>query len=474
MTTLSDIIAAGNSIIWGKLLIYLLLGAGAWFTIRSGFVQFRHLGHVFTVMRRSFQAEHGGISSFGAFTTGLAARVGTGNVAGVAIAITVGGPGAVFWMWVVALVGMSTSFIENTLAQLYKVRSEDGTFRGGPAYYMARGLGQHWMGAAFSVCLILSFGFIFNAVQANSMTDGLETAFGFDPRWSGIVIVILAALVIFGGIRRIAHFAEAVVPLMAVAYLAVALYVVLTRAGELPGVLSLIVRSAFGVGPVVGGGAGYAVSQALMQGVRRGLFSNEAGLGSSPNAAATAEVKHPAAQGFVQMLGVFTDTMVICTCTAAMILLSGVLESGGELTGVPLTQAALSAEVGAWGDVFVAVSLLFFAFTSIVANYYFGETSVRFLFRNRSALPVFRIIVLGFVMMGSVAEVAIVWSAADLSMGFMALLNLVAIVLLSPVALRVMGDYLAQLGGGHEPEFDRERLPDVAARMPRRGPDDPW
>jgi AGCS family alanine or glycine:cation symporter len=470
MSALNEAISAANSVIWGKLLIYLLLGAGAYFTIRSRFVQFRHIGHIFTVMKRSLRTEHGGISSFGAFTTGLAARVGTGNIAGVALAINLGGPGAVFWMWIVALVGMSTSFVENTLAQIYKVRSEDGTFRGGPAYYMARGLGQRWMGGAFAVFLILAFGFVFNAVQANSMTDGLETAFGFDQAWSGGAIVVVAALVIFGGIRRIAHFAQAVVPVMAVGYLAVAVFVVLQHATEIPALVSYVVKSAFGFGPAAAGGAGYAVSQALMQGVRRGLFSNEAGLGSSPNAAATAEVKHPASQGFVQMLGVFTDTIVICTATAAIVLLSGTLEPGGELTGVPLTQAALSAEVGPWGGVFVAISLMFFAFTSIVANYYFGETSIRFLSENRAVLAVFRLIVLGFVMGGSLVRVAVVWSAADLSMGLMALLNLVAIILLSPVALAVMRDYLEQLRGGQEPEFDRKRLTRVGSRIP----EDPW
>lgn len=470
MSALQDAIAAANSFVWGRLLIYLLLGTGVYFTVRSRFVQFLHIGHVFTVMRRSLVAEHGGISSFGAFATGLAARVGTGNIAGVAIAITLGGPGAVFWMWIVALVGMSTSFVENTLAQVYKVRGEDGTFRGGPAYFMSRGLGQRWMGVAFSVFLILSFGFIFNAVQANSMADGLHAAFGFPPAASGAAIVVLSALVIFGGIRRIARFAEAVVPVMAIGYLAVALFVVVQHLADLPAVVTLIVKSAFGAGQVAAGGAGYAVSQAMMQGVRRGLFSNEAGLGSSPNAAATAEVAHPAAQGFVQMLGVFTDTMVICSCTAAIILFSGALEPGGELSGVPLTQAALTAEVGGWGTVFVAVALLFFAFTSIVANYYFGETSVMFIFERRAALPVFRAVVLCFIMMGSLAEIGIVWSAADLSMGLMALLNLVAILLLSPVALGVMRDYLDQLGSGREPRFDRARVPQVAPRIP----EGPW
>jgi len=458
---MTAIIDAANTFIWGKALIYLLLGVGAYFTVRTGFIQFRHLGHLFTVMRRSLRAEHGGISSFGAFATGLAGRVGTGNVAGVAIAITLGGPGAVFWMWIVAMVGMATSFVENTLAQLYKVRETDGTFRGGPAFYMARGLRAHWMGVLFSIFLILSFGFIFNAVQANSMSDALHTAFGFPRAASGLVIIALAGLVIFGGVRRIAHFAEAVVPAMAIAYFVVALAVVIMNAAAIPRVIALVVRSAFGLEQAAAGGMAYAVSQALMQGVRRGLFSNEAGMGSSPNAAATAEVKHPAAQGFVQMLGVFTDTLVVCTCTAAIILLSGTRELGEGLTGVPLTQAALSAEVGAWGSIFVAVILQFFAFTSIVANYYFGETSVRFLTGRPHALPVFRLIVLGVTMFGAVATLQIVWNAADLSMGFMALTNLVAILLLSPVAFKVMRDYVDQLGRGVEPVFDPAKFPEL-------------
>ncbi|MDH3197431.1 MAG: sodium:alanine symporter family protein [Candidatus Krumholzibacteria bacterium] len=464
---MTAIIDAANAFIWGKALVYLLLGVGAYFTVRTGFIQFRHLGHLFAVMRRSGRTEHGGISSFGAFATGLAGRVGTGNVAGVAIALTVGGPGAVFWMWIVALVGMATSFVENTLAQLYKVREEGGTFRGGPAYYMARGLRARWMGVVFSVFLILSFGFIFNAVQANSMSDALHTAFGFPRAACGLVIIALAGLVIFGGVRRIAHFAEAVVPAMAVAYFAVALVVVLNNAAAIPGVIALVVRSAFGLEQAAAGGMAYAVSQALMQGVRRGLFSNEAGMGSSPNAAAAAEVKHPAAQGFVQMLGVFTDTIVICTCTAAIILLSGAMEPGGELTGVPLTQAALSAEVGTWGTVFVAIILQFFAFTSIVANYYFGETSVRFLTGRPQALPVFRLMVLGVTMLGAVATLQIVWNAADLSMGFMALTNLVAILLLSPVAFKVMRDYVGQLGRGVEPVFDAAKFPELEGSIER-------
>ncbi len=450
-----------NGVIWGRVLIYLLLGAGLYFTLRTGFVQFRYFGHMFSVMRRSFRAEKGGISSFGAFATGMAQRVGTGNIVGVGLAVTVGGPGAVFWMWVVALVGMSTSFVENTLAQLYKVRDADGTFRGGPAYYMARGLGARWMGVLFSVLLVSSFGFVFNAVHANAMTSALNTAFGVSPWIAGVFIVAVAALVVFGGIRRVARFAEMVVPVMALAYLAVALVVVVLHLPELPGIIALIVRSAFGFEQAAAGGLGWMVSRAMMQGVRRGLFSNEAGMGSSPNAAATAEVKHPASQGFVQMLGVFVDTVIICTATAAIILLSGLYQPDGELTGVALTQASLDLKVGAWGSPFVAIVLQFFSFTTIVANFYFSETNVVFLARTRRVVLPFRLVLLACVMMGAVAALETVWKFADLAMGLMALVNLAAILLLSRVAVRVMRDYTGQLGRGVEPVFDRTKFPDI-------------
>jgi len=458
---MSAILDAVNNIVWGKLLIYLLLGAGLYFTVRTGLVQFRYFGHVFTVMRRSFRTERGGISSFGAFVTGLAQRVGTGNIVGVGLAVTVGGPGAVFWMWIVALVGMATSFVENTLAQLFKVRDENGTFRGGPAYYMAKGLGARWMGALFSVLLVASFGFVFNAVHANAMTESLHTAFGVSRWVGGAVIVAIAALVVFGGIRRVVHFAEAVVPVMAIAYLAVAFVVVARHLPEVPGIIALIVRSAFGLEQAAAGGLGWLVSQAMMQGVRRGLFSNEAGMGSSPNAAATAEVKHPAAQGFVQMLGVFGDTIVICTATAAIILLSGLYEPNGELTGVPLTQESLKVQVGGWGSAFVAIVLQFFAFTTIVANFYFGETNAVFLASSRRIVVPFRLVLLGCVMLGSVAKLETLWKMADLAMGLMALVNLAAILLLSTLAIKVMRDYTDQLGRGVEPVFDRKKFPEI-------------
>ncbi len=464
---LSGLVDAVNGVLWGWLLVYVLVGAGLWFTWRSGAVQFRHFGHTFGVMAGSFRAEHGGITSFGAYCTSLAARVGTGNIAGVAVAIGLGGPGAVFWMWVTAIVGMATAFAEATLAQLFKTQEEDGTYRGGPAHYMERGLGRRWMGVLFSLALIFAFGFAFNAVQTNSIGDAMAQAFGVPHLLTGVVVVAATALIIFGGIRRIARFAEVVVPVMAVGYLAVALWVVATNIGRLPEALGLILANAFGLGEAAAGVAGYGVAQAMVNGIKRGLFSNEAGMGSAPNAAATADIPHPAQQGYVQMLGVFTDTIVVCSCTAFIILLSG-LPFGDGTDGVAMTQAALSAEVGPWGGPFVAVALLFFAFTSIVANYYYGETSLLYIRRDRRLLLPYRLLVLCMVMLGAVAKTPLVWAMADVAMGLMALINLAAILLLSGLVALVMRDYDEQRRAGGEPRFDRSRYPELASRLDPR------
>jgi AGCS family alanine or glycine:cation symporter len=365
-------------------------------------------------------------------------------------------------MWMVALIGMCTAMVEATLAQIYKHRTaEANVFRGGPAYYMEKGLGQRWMGILFSIFLIIAFGLVFNAVQSNSMTVAMDTAFGVNRLITGLIIAALTGIIIFGGIRRIARFAEVVVPFMAIVYLSLALFVVISRIDEVPGVLWLIIRSAFGWEEAAAGGIGYAIAQAMMQGIKRGLFSNEAGLGSAPNAAATADIKHPASQGYVQSLGVFVDTIVICTATAAMILLSGIFQPGQEVEGVSLTQSALSAEVGNWGTSFIAIALLFFSFTSIVANYYYGETSLMFIYENPKALIPFRIVVIGMVIFGALQEVPLIWAMADLSMGLMALLNLIAILLLSGIAFKVIHDYDQQLREGKEPVFDKSKYPEL-------------
>ena len=461
-------IAFINDLLWGSLLVYLLLGAGIFFTIRLGFIQFRHFGHMFSVLKYSRRSDDAGISSFQALCTSLAARVGTGNLAGVAVALYLGGPGAIFWMWLIALIGMSTAFAESALAQLYKVKDEQGNYRGGPAYYMEKGLGMRWMGMLFAVFLIIAFGLVFNAVQANSISVAMEVAFGI-PEWAtGVGLVLSAGLIIFGGLRTIARFAELVVPLMALAYLVIALVVVAMNITELPGVFMLIIKSALGLEQAGGGAIGYAISQALMNGIKRGLFSNEAGMGSAPNAAASASPypPHPASQGYVQMLGVFIDTLVICTCTASIILLSGQFEPGSGVTGIELTQRALSHEVGEWGSIFIAIAILFFAFTSIVANYAYAENNIVFLEHDSKAgLLTFRLFVLGMVMFGSIGELPTIWAMADISMGLMALTNLVAILLLSGVAVKLARDYNDQRKLGKVPTFDATKYPELHSQL---------
>ncbi|MFP2770796.1 alanine/glycine:cation symporter family protein [Oceanisphaera sp. KMM 10153] len=457
-----------NDLLWGTILIYLLLGAGVFFTLRLGFIQFRHFGHMFSVLRHSRKSDAAGISSFQALCTSLAARVGTGNLAGVAVALYLGGPGAIFWMWLIALIGMSTAFAESALAQLYKIKDEDGNYRGGPAYYMEKGLGMRWMGVLFAIFLIIAFGLVFNAVQANSISAAMNVAFGI-PNWAtGVSLALMAGVIIFGGLRSIARFAELVVPVMALAYLLIALVVVAMNITELPGVFSLIVKSAFGLDQAGGGAIGYAISQAMMNGIKRGLFSNEAGMGSAPNAAASATPypPHPASQGYVQMLGVFTDTIVICTCTASIILLSGQFEPGSGITGIELTQRALSHEVGDWGNTFIAIAILFFAFTSIVANYAYAENNLIFLEHNhKGGLLVFRLFVLGMVMFGSMGELPTIWAMADASMGLMALTNLVAILLLSSVAVKLARDYNDQRKLGKIPTFDAAKYPELHRQL---------
>jgi AGCS family alanine or glycine:cation symporter len=366
-------------------------------------------------------------------------------------------------MWMVALVGMATAYAESTLAQLYKVRDENGQYRGGPAFYLARGLRAPWAGSVFSVCLILSFGLVFNAVQANSIADAMEGAFGVPKLGVGIALAALAGIVIFGGIRAIARFAELVVPFMAGVYVLVALYVVFTHLSEVPAVLASIVSHALGLEPAVGGVAG-SVAAAMLNGVKRGLFSNEAGMGSAPNAAATAvpDPHHPSSQGFVQAFGVVIDTLVICTATAVMILLSGVLEPGSGVTGTQLTQMALEAHIGVAGKYFIAFAILFFAFTSIVANYAYAENAMIFLgIGGKGGMTALRVAALGMVIWGAYQSVATVFNAADASMGLMASINLVAICIMSGTVAKLTKDYLAQKKAGVVPVFHAAQYPEL-------------
>jgi alanine or glycine:cation symporter, AGCS family len=456
-----------NTIFWGYVLIYGLLAVGIYFTIRLRFQQILHFGEMFRVILSAPATDKEGISPFAALCTSLASRVGTGNIAGVAVALNLGGPGAIFWMWMVALVGMATAYSESTLAQLYKVHEKEGggtgVYRGGPAFYIAHGLGMPWLGSIFSVCLILSFGLVFNAVQSNSIADAMVGAFGVPKLATGLVLAALTAVVIFGGIRKIATVAEYVVPFMAGGYLLVALIVLFMNIGEVPGMLAHIVGSAFGFAEVGGGVAG-GVAAAMLNGVKRGLFSNEAGMGSAPNiaAAATPVPHHPSSQGFVQALGVFIDTVVICSCTALMILLSAVYAPGGELTGTQLTQAAMAEHVGWIGPYFIAIAIFFFAFTSIIGNYSYSEMAMVYLgVGGRSGLLGLRCVVLLMVVWGALQAVATVFNTADASMGLMATINLVAIVLLSGTVVKLTRDYFAQRARGVEPRFHGRDYPEL-------------
>jgi AGCS family alanine or glycine:cation symporter len=458
---------AGNGIVWGFILLYPLLLIGLYFTIRSRFVQLRYFSHMFKLLKNSRGGAKDGISSFQAFSTSLAARVGTGNMAGVAVAIYLGGPGAIFWMWMTALVGMATSFVESTLAQAYKVNHKDDTFRGGPAYYIEKGLGQRWLGILFAIALIIAFGLAFNGVQSNSIASAMETAFGFDKLTVGVVIALVVAPIIFGGLRSVARVAEIVVPFMALGYLAVAVIVVIMNLNALPDAVAMVFKGAFGLEQAASGALGYAVMEAVKNGIKRGLFSNEAGMGSAPNAAATAttEPNHPATQGFVQMLGVFVDTIIICTATAAIILVSNQFVPGNGVTGVELTQAALVSEVGEWGAGFIAIAITLFAFTSIIANYSYGEANIEYIFHSKIAIMIYRASVLAMVVIGAFQPLAAVWNFADLSMGVMAIINLIAIVLLSEIAMSLLKDYEEQVKAGKVPTFDRKKFPKLDAQI---------
>ena len=459
METITQWITSINDVLWTYILVIMLLGCAFWFTLKTKFVQFRMLGEMIRLLGDSNKKEEGKehhISSFQAFAISLASRVGTGNLAGVATAITIGGPGAVFWMWIIALLGSSSAFIESTLAQLYKVKGQS-SYVGGPAYYMKKGLKQPWMGILFSVLIIFTFAFAFNTVQSNTICAAFEQAFQADHTWVGIVLTVLTLGIIFGGIQRIAKVSSIIVPVMALGYVLLALVIVALNITHLPDVIKLIVSSAFGWEQALGGGIGMA----LMQGIKRGLFSNEAGMGSAPNVAATADVTHPVKQGLIQTLGVFSDTLIICTCTAFIILFSGV-PLGGEANGVQLTQMALDNEIGSGGSTYVAIAILFFAFSSIIGNYYYGEANLRYITHHKGVMIAFRVLTGAMVMFGALASLDLVWSLADVCMGLMTICNLIAIVLLGKYAFRLLEDYREQKRQGiKDPVFKKEKMKDI-------------
>ena len=452
-------IASINNLLWTYILVVMLLGCAIWFTIRTRFVQFHMLKEMIRLLGESTFQNKGKahqISSFQAFAISLASRVGTGNLAGVATAISIGGPGAVFWMWIIALLGASSAFVESTLAQLYKVRGKD-SFIGGPAYYMKKGLKQPWMGVVFAILIIFTFAFSFNTVQSNTICAAFEQAFQVEHTLMGVILTSLTLLVIFGGIQRIAKVSSIIVPLMALSYILLAFTIVLMNIPRLPEVIELIIANAFGWEQALGGGIGIA----LMQGIKRGLFSNEAGMGSAPNVAATANVSHPVKQGLIQTLGVFTDTLIICTCTAFIILISG-MYIHGETNGIQLTQMALDNEIGSGGSTFVAIAILFFAFSSIIGNYFYGEANLRYLTENHKIIFIFRVLCSTMIMLGALSSLDLVWGIADICMGLMAIFNLIAITLLGKYAFRLLEDYRSQKKNGtKDPVFTKDKMKDI-------------
>ena len=438
---INEFVALVNNILWGdgQVLIVMLLVCGIWFTVKLGGVQLRHFGHMFALLKGSNTSTKDGISSFQALCTSLSARVGTGNLAGVAVAISLGGSGAIFWMWMIALLGMATGFAESVLGQLYKVRDENGEFRGGPAYYIKQGLNKTWLAVAFSLCLFFGYGFVFSAVQANTITDALNNAYAFPSAYSGVVIIALAALIVVGGLRGIARFAEYVVPFMGIGYVLVALAITFMNISELPAMLLDIIKSAFGLQEA---GAG-ALGAAIKNGIQRGLYSNEAGSGSVPHAAASAvpNPNHPVSQGYIQMLGVFLDTMILCTSTAFIILLAGGSNSE-QMEGIRLTQDAMSSHLGDGGTDFVAAAISLFAFTSVVANYAYGESNLHmFKLDNRAGRAAYTIGYLGMIYWGAQAALPQVWAMADMALGLMTVINIIAIVWMTPTIVSISKDY---------------------------------
>ncbi|GAB3277207.1 alanine/glycine:cation symporter family protein [Microbacterium lacusdiani] len=468
MDEFADWLASTGDALWTWIVLPVVVALGLYLTLRSGVVQFRLIPEMFRTLTDRTPRDADGapqsVSSFQAFSISAASRVGVGNIAGVGTAIAIGGPGAVFWMWTMAFIGAASAFFESTLAQVFKVRDR-GAFRGGPAYYMERGLKARWMGIAFAIILIFCFPFAFSALQANTIAASSTAAVGsivgadvsgWMPLVAGVVIAVLTGLVIFGGVRRIANVSSALVPVMALLYLLLGLAVVTVEIDRLPAALASIYTQAFGFNEVVGAAFGVIV----MQGVKRGMFSNEAGLGSAPNAGAAAAVTHPVKQGLVQSLGVYFDTFLVCSITAFTVLVAVPDLSGAE-TGIALTQTALASTLGDWSLTALAVIVFLLAFSSIIGNYYYGESNLEFITTSRVWLQVFRALVVVAMLAGAVASAAVVWNLADALMGLMALINLVALGLLSGIGFRLLRDYTRQRREGRDPVFTRALLPDV-------------
>ncbi len=468
-SALQNAVNAVSGVLTDYVLVTVLLIVAVVFTVRTRGVQFRMAGEMLHLLVRSGKRDndrrqndapaHGNISSFQAFALSIASRVGTGNLAGVASAIALGGPGAVFWMWVIAILGAASAFVESTLAQLFKVKG-DKSFRGGPAYYILKGLHKRWWAVTFAVLITLTFGFAFNSVQSNTISDALNASFAIPREATAGVLCLLTLAIICGGVQRISRVSEIVVPVMAIAYIVLALVIIAMNIGRFPEIMMLIVSNAFGADEILGG----SVGAAMVMGIKRGLFSNEAGEGSTPNAAATASVSHPVKQGLIQTLGVYTDTLLVCTATAFIILCSGIYTGGHD--GIVLTQQAIDAGLGGdhrFGSIFVSVAIFFFAFTSIIANYYYGETNIRFIRNSNLAVRIYRLLVAAIVYAGAVVSLDLVWGFADITMALMTLCNLAAIIMLGKYAIRLLKDYQDQKREGKDPVYRSSTIPEIAS-----------
>lgn len=462
MEYMNRLVGIANDIIWSYLLMALLLICAILFTWKSRFVQFRQIREMFHLIVHKGQKPQKGthhVSSLQAFIVSLAGRVGTGNLAGVATALAIGGPGSVFWMWITAFLGSAISFFECTLAQLYKVKKGDG-FIGGPAYYMLHGSRQRGLAMFFAVLSAACFGVAYNSVHSNTICAAVQESFHISPVYLGIFLFAGTLFIIFGGLQRIIKASSVIVPIMASIYILLALSVVVINIGQLPAIFRQIVKEAFTMDAAIGGGIGAA----LTQGIRRGLYSNEAGMGTSPNVAATAHISHPVKQGLIQAFGVFVDTLVICTCTAFIILLSPI-PLDGSVNGIQLTQRALSEQIGSSGSLFIACTVLMFAFSTILSNYYYGESNLRFFTSNRKLLFVYRVMASMVVFFGAVASLELTWNLADLAMGLMTLCNVAAMALLVKPVILLLKDYEKQRKNGADPTFHKQDIPELPGNI---------
>lgn len=458
MEAFENLTSALSDVIYTWMLIPLLLGLGIYFTIKIRAGQISNIGHAKNLITAKPKDENA-ISPFKAFTISAASHIGTGNVVGVAAAISVGGPGAVFWMWITALIGGASAFVENTLGQIFKEKNADGSFKGGPAFYINKTIKKPGLANLFSVIICIVYGFMFNAMQSNTIASGFSNSFSTTPWIIGLLVVIISGFVIFGGLQRISDITSLLVPVMAVAYIGLVIFILITNITKVPHMFGLIFKDAFNLEAGLGGLFGTAV----LNGVKRGLFSNEAGMGAVPNASAVADVSHPAKQGLIQALGVYLDTILICSVTAFVIIIGGEeIYLNPNLKGLDITQAALATEIGPWAQHFLTICVLMFAFSSIIGNYYYGENNILAMGLGKIGLTIYRVLVLAFVFFGSVGDFSIVWNTGDIFMGIMAILNLVVLMIIGKCAVATYYDYIRQLKEGKDPVFNPREIKELS------------